>query len=118
MSLAVSQAHVVPTKHRDLIVRLADCESLALCVNTLALVDVVNTISEPHAAVALVSFDGVDCFSCVRGLDAFGCNLPARFVSDTLSIFQRQPVIVLKVLNGADVNHFGISFSFLFLIVV
>jgi len=95
-------------------VSLANFERLALRVYSVALVDVVDTISEPHAAVAVVSLDSVDCFSCGLALYAFGGYLPAAFVGDRLASLERQPVIIAELEDRTNVNHLGISFFFSF----
>ena len=82
------------------------------------LVDVVYTISKPHAAVAVISLYGIDCLACCLALYAFGGYLPTAFVGDGLASLERQPVVVVKLEDRANVNHCCISFSFLFLIVV
>ena len=112
MTSAVSQGHVVPAKHRDLIVSLADFQRLALRVHAVALVDVVHAFGKPYTAVAIVSLDCVDCFPCGLALYAFGGNLPAGFIGDRLAIFKGQTVIVNELFNRADVNHFCVSLLF------
>ena len=112
MTSAVSQGHVVPAQHRDLIVSLADFQRLALRIHAVALVDVVHTFAVPHAAVAVVSLYCVDCFPCGLALYALGGNLPAGFVGDRLAVFKGQAVVVSELLNRADVNHFCISLLF------
>lgn len=103
--LAVSQPHCAPVQHGDLIARSADFHCFALCVDAVALVNVVDTIGKPHAAVAAVGFDRIDCFACALGFHAFGSNLPAGFVGDGLAVFERQPVVILELEDRADVNH-------------
>ena len=112
MTSAVSQGHVAPAQHRDLIVSLADFECFALRVHAVALVDVVDAVGKPHAAVAIVSLDSVDCFPCGLALYALGGNLPAGFVGDGLAVFKGQAVVVSELFNRADVNHFCISLLF------
>ena len=112
MTSAVGQGHVVPAQHRDLIVSLADFQRLALRVHAVTLVDVVHAFTVPHAAVAIVSLDSVDCLACRLALYAFGGNLPAGFVGDGLAVFKGQAVVVSELFNRADVNHFCISLLF------
>lgn len=96
MGLAVSQAHRAPVQHGNLVARSADFHRFTLRVNSVALVDVVNTISKPHAAVTAVSLHRIDCFACASGFHAFGSNLPAGFVGGGLAVLERQSVVILE----------------------
>lgn len=85
--------------------RSADLHRFALRADAVALVDVVDPISKPHAAITVISLYRVDCFACALGFHAFGSNLPAGFVGDGLAVLERQPVVILELEDRANVNH-------------
>jgi hypothetical protein len=74
-------------------------------INALGLVDVVNPFTVPDAAIAIISFNRVDCFACVACFDAFRGNLPTALVCNDFTLFKGQTVVIGELANGENVNH-------------
>lgn len=111
--LAVCKIHFAPTQNRDLVMRSANFQGFPLGLGAVALVDVVDAVGVPHAAVTAVSLDCVDGLAGAGGFDALGGNLPAGLVGGALTALESQAVVLFEVQNGANVNHFCFPLSFL-----
>jgi len=105
--LAVGKAHVTPPQDADLIASLANGHGFALRVYPVALVHVIDPFAVPHAAVTTIRLDSLDALTSRLALDAFCGDLPTSLVGDRLACLERQPVVVLQLVDAPDVDHGG-----------
>ena len=95
-----------------------DLQRLALGTHAVALVDVVDAFTVPHAAVTFVGSYCDDSRFGSSAFNTFGSDLIARFVSDEFATLEGQTVIVGKFANGANVNHSMYYLPFLGTIII
>lgn len=110
--LAIGEIPARPAIYADLITRLADFKRLLLGLNSLGLVDIVDAIREPDAAVSAEVLDRIDSFAGGLTLHAIGGDLPAGLVIDFLAIFKGHAVVFSELDDRANVNHGVIPFRF------
>ena len=108
---AVRQGLVTPAENGDLVMRLADRQRFVLRIDAETMIDIVNAIFKPDAAVAAQPPHFVNCDLRAGRFDAIVGNLPAGLIVDDLASFERQTVAVGELANRADVNHCSISLS-------
>ena len=92
--------------------RSADFKRLAQSGYTLAFVNVINTIAEPYAAVAIISLYRFHSNARVGSFNALCCDLVARLIAYGLAIFKGQTVVVGELFECSNVNHMYYLFSF------
>ena len=110
--LAVSQIPARPAIYADLIARLADFKRLLLGLHSLGLVNIINAVRKPHAAVAAIFLDRVNGFAGGLTFNAISGDLPAGLVIDLLAMFKGQTVIFSELENRTNVNYVVIPFRF------
>ena len=103
--LAIGQIPARPAIYADLIARLADFKRLLLGLNSLGLVDIVDAIREPDAAISAEVLDRVNGLACGLTFHAVGSDLPAGLVVDFLAIFKGHAVVFSELDDRANVNH-------------
>lgn len=101
----IHKSHIAPTEHGDLIASAPNLKGFALGVDSVALVDVINTIGEPYATVAAVCLNCVDGLARIASLYALGGNLIAALVDNGRAVLKSETIIVSEFENGANVNH-------------
>ena len=76
-----------------------DFHRFAFGAHAMAFVHIVYAIREPHAAVAIVGFNCIDCLAGAGGLNTLGRDLPAAFVGDRLAAFERESIVICELEN-------------------
>lgn len=110
--LAVSKIPARPAIYADLIARLADFKRLLLGLHSFGLVNIIDAVREPNAAVAAIFLDRIDSFAGGLTFNAISGDLPAGLVVDLLAMFEGQTVIFSEFENRTNVNHVVIPFRF------
>jgi hypothetical protein len=89
-----------------------DGQCLSLGVHSETVVNVVDAIFQPDAAVAAHGSNRLDGFFCTLGFDAVVGYLPAALVGYDFAILQSQAIVVGEFADSSYINHFYVPLSF------